>query len=123
MGGWNSCLWLSDPAKGFGREAEHLRLYVLVIPIAQQKIELAVVVEWLLFTVCHVHYQRPVQPRCPLHSMVPVIEERAGLYIYIYSNNNNNNKQQCTKKKERSTTDKNSSKVSQIYYHFFRKFT
>lgn len=72
-------LWLADPPEGPGREGDHLGVDALVVPVAEQQVELAVVLERLLLPLRHVHDQRPVQPRRPLHPVVPVVEVRPRL--------------------------------------------
>lgn len=74
-----SYLWLADPPEGPGREGDHLGVDALVVPVAEQQVELAVVLEGLLLPFRHVHDQRPVQPCCPLHPIVPVVEVRPRL--------------------------------------------
>jgi len=72
-------LRLADPPEGLGGEGDHLGVDALVVPVAEQQVELAVVLERLLLPLGHVDDQRPVQPRRPLHPVVPVVEVRPRL--------------------------------------------
>jgi hypothetical protein len=67
-------LGFTDPAKWVGGEANLLLMNTFVPPITQQKVELAVVMEWLFLSFCHIHYERPIQPCRPLHAEVPVVK-------------------------------------------------
>ena len=70
----NNYLRLADPSHGAGGEANHLVVDALMVPIAQQQVQLAVILERFLLPICHIHNQRPVQPCCPLHPVVAVVE-------------------------------------------------
>lgn len=67
-------LWLADPSHGLGGEANHLVVDALMVPVAEQQVQLPVILERLLLPICHIHNQRPVQPCRPLHPVVPVVE-------------------------------------------------
>jgi len=56
-------LGFTNPTKWVGGEANFLLMNTVVPPVAQQKVEFAVIMKWLFFSFCDIHYKRPIQPR------------------------------------------------------------
>lgn len=63
-----------NPSEWHGGETNLLRMCAFVPPITQQKVELTIIMEWLLFSLWQIHYQRTIQSCCSLHTKVSMIE-------------------------------------------------